>query len=144
MNIQSSAAVMERAIIEETLKVYFTAFAEQDRARRLALLAQCLTEAAEIWGPSTVFSGYESISEKIESFHARMPGARLVLASGINIFRNTARFAIAIVGADGSIIAKGDAVNEFAEDGRIFRVLPFWEALPPIPESWPNHLARPL
>jgi hypothetical protein len=144
MNTQSSAVVIERAIIEEALKIYFTAFAEQDHSRRLALLAQCLTEEAEIWGPKRVFKGYESISEKIESFHARMPGARLVLASGINIFLNNARFAIAIVGADESTIAKGEAVNEFAEDGRIFRVLPFWEALPPMPESWPNHLARPF
>lgn len=135
---------MERAIIEKALKIYFTAFAEQDRSQRLVLVAQCLTEEAEIWGPKRVFKGYESISEKIEGFQARMPGARLVLASGINIFLNNARFAIAIVGADGSIIANGEAVNEFAEDGRIFRVLPFWEALPSMPQSWPIHLTRPL
>ena len=135
---------MERAIIEKALQIYFTAFAERDRSRRLVLLAQCLTEEAEIWGPQRVFKGYESISEKIEGFQARTPGARLVLASGINIFLNNARFAVAIVGADGSIIAKGEAVNEFAEDGRIFRVLPFWEALPPMPQSWPIHLTRPL
>ena len=133
---------MERAVIEETLKVYFTAFAEQDRRKRLVLLAQCLTKEAEIWGPQKVFKGYESISEKIEGFHARMPGARLVLASGINVFCNNARFAVAIVGANGSIIARGEAVNEFSEDGRIFRVLPFWEALPPVPASWPSHLVR--
>ena len=132
---------MERIVIEEALKVYFTAFAEEDRAQRLVLLAQCLTEEAEIWGPQKVFTGYESISEKIEGFHARMPGARLVLASGINIFSNNARFAVAIVGADGSVIARGEAVNEFSDDGRIFRVLPFWEALPPVPAAWPPHLA---
>lgn len=131
---------MERALVEEMLKVYFTAFAEKDRRQRLLLLAQCLTSEAEIWGPQKVFKGYESISEKIEGFHARMPGARLVLASGLNIFCNNARFAVAIVCADGSVIARGEAVNEFAEDGRIFRVLPFREALPPVPESWPNHL----
>ena len=134
---------MERTVIEHTMQVYFTAFAEKDRPGRLSLLAQCLTEEAEIWGPR-LFKGYESISEKIEGLQARMPGARLVLASGINIFRNNARFAIAIVGADGSIMGTGDAVNEFAEDGRIFRVLPFWEALPPVPESWPSHLVRQL
>lgn len=139
---QSSAAPIERAIVEKTLKVYFTAFAEQDRSQRLVLLAQCLTEEAEIWGPERVFKGYESISEKIEGFQARMPGARLVLASGINIFLNNARFAVAIVGANRSIAAQGEAVTVFAEDGRIFRVLPFWEALPPIPDSWPVHLVR--
>ena len=30
---------MERAVIEQTLQVYFTAFAEKDRPRRLTLLA---------------------------------------------------------------------------------------------------------
>ena len=133
---------MERAVIEETLKLYFSAFAEHEHSARLALLAQCLTEEAEIWGPQKVFKGYESISEKIEGFQARMPGARLVLASGINIFSNNARFAVAIVGADGTIIATGEAVSEFTEDGRIFRVLPFWEALPPVPESWPSHFVK--
>ena len=134
---------MERTVIEQTLQVYFTAFAEKDRPSRLALLAQCLTEEAEIWGP-WLFKGYESISEKIEGFQARMPGARLVLASGINIFRNNARMAIAIINPDGSIMDTGDAVHEFAEDGRIFRVLPFWEDLPPVPESWPSHLVRQI
>ena len=132
---------MNRTVIEKSMQVYFEAFAEEDPERRRALLAECLTEEAEIWGPQKVFKGYEAISEKIDGFHGRMPGARLVLASGINIFLNNARFAVAIVGEDGTVIHKGEAVNEFAEDGRIFRVLPFWEALPLVPKSWPRHLA---
>ena len=44
---------MERAVIEETLKLYFSAFAEHEHSARLALLAQCLTEEAEIWLGST-------------------------------------------------------------------------------------------
>ena len=71
-----------------------------------------------------------------------MPGARLVLTSGLYVFQNVARFAVAIIGEDGSTIAKGDAVNEFAEDGRIFRVLPFWDVLPSLPEDWPGHLVK--
>ena len=104
---------------------------------------QCLTEEAEIWGPQKVFKGYPSISEKIDGFQARMPGARLVLASGLYVFQDIARFAVAIVGVDGSIIAEGDAVNEFAPDGRISRVLPFWEAHSAVPLTWPGHLVRP-
>ncbi len=127
---------MNHSKFEATLKIYFAAFAEKDHSRRLSLLSQCLTEDAEIWGPHKLFKGYESISGKIEGFHERMPGARLVLASGLYVFQNVARFAVAIIGADGSVIASGDAVNEFAEDGRIFRVLPFWDALPTLPETW--------
>jgi len=91
-------------------------------------------------GTGRVFKGHESISDKIDGFHSRWPGARLVLASGLYIFRNIAHFEIAIIGADGSLVAKGTAVNEFAESGHISRVFPFWEPLPPVPESWPRHL----
>lgn len=40
---------MNLSVFDETLKVYFAAFAEPDRARRKALLLRCLTEEAEIW-----------------------------------------------------------------------------------------------
>ena len=119
---------MELSVVEEMLKVYFAAFAEPDRARRKLLLLQCLTEDAEILGPGRLFKGHEAIADKIDGFHSRRPGARLVLASGFYIFRLVA--------------AKGDAVAEFAQSGQVSRVLPFWESLPPVPESWPRHLGE--
>src|SRR5438552_711912 len=133
---------MELAVVEEILKVYFAAFAEPARALRKLLLLQCLPEDAEILGPGRLFKGHEAIADKIDGFHSRRPGARLVLASGFYIFRNIARFEVAIIGADGSVAAKGDAVAEFAQSGQVSRVLPFWESLPPVPESWPRHLGE--
>ena len=132
---------MDSAVFESSLEVYFEAFAENDKTRRLVLLSRCMTEAGEIWGPQRLFKGYEAISEKIEGFHARMPGARLVLASGLNTFLNIAHFKIAIINGDGSTRAVGDNFIEMAECGRIVRVFPFWEAVPPVPGSWPRHLA---
>lgn len=130
---------MELSVFNETLKAYFAAFAEPDRARRKVLLVRCLTDDAEILGPRIVFKGHESISDKIDGFHSRRPGARLVLASGFSTFRNVARFEVAIIGADGALVAKGDAVVELAQSGHICRVLPFGEPLPPVPELWPHH-----
>ena len=132
---------MNSSVFENSLKVYFEAFAENERSQRLILLSRCMTEDAEIWGPQRLFKGYEAISEKIEGFHARMPGARLVLASGLNTFLNIARSKVAIVNADGSTKSVGDNYIEMAEGGRIQRVFPFWEPVPPIPGSWPRHLA---
>jgi hypothetical protein len=91
-----------------------------------------------------VFAGYAAISEKIAGFHNNWPGCRLVLASGLNTFGNVARLGGAIVSSDGSVLAHGQSVIELAQDGRISRVIPFWEALPPIPDSWPQHLAVPV
>ncbi len=143
MNETPSFIPMEHFAFLEPLEVYLEAFAEHDPVRRDELLGRCLTADAEIWGPKRVFAGYAAISEKIAGFHKNWPGCRLVLASGVNTFGNVARFAKAIVSPDGSVVASGQSVLELAPDGRISRVIPFWEALPPIPSPWPQHLAVP-
>jgi len=129
--------------LEQALKTYLAVFAEPDRARRRALAAQCLTEEAEIVGPGYYFKGHEEILDKVDGFHERFPGARLVLASGFVAYRNIARFAVAIVDAQGAVTAEGDDVIELSTDGRIARVLTFWGPLPPTPASWPQPLSAP-
>ena len=134
---------MESSAFLAPLQVYLEAFAELRPARRVELLTHCMTPEAEIWGPKRVFAGYEQVSEKIAGFHTNWPDCRLVLTSGPNCFLNVARFGKAIVGSDGAILASGHSVMELAQDGRIARVVPFWDALPPLPDSWPEHLAAP-
>ncbi len=141
INESPTIAAMKSSAFLEPLRVYLEAFAEHDRARRRELLGRCMTSDAEIWGPKRVFAGYAEISDKIAAFHQNWPGCHLVLASGINTFGNVARFGGAIVDPGGSVVASGHAVIEMAQDGRICRVVPFWDALPPIPEFWPRHLA---
>ena len=132
---------MEQLALLETLIAYHEAFAERNAGCRLELLGRSMTPNAEIWGPKRVFAGYEAISEKIEGFHANWPECRLALTTGFNIFLNTAHLGIAIIGPDGAVRASGRSVIEFADDGRIQRVLPLWEALPPLPAGWPEHFA---
>ena len=132
---------MDNQALLETLIVYHEAFAERDAARRLELLARSMTPNAEIWGPKRVFAGYEAISEKIEGFHDNWPECRLAITTGYNTFLNTAHLGIAIIGSDGAVRASGRSVIEFADDGRIQRVLPLWETLPPLPADWPEQFA---
>ena len=135
---------MELSAFLDPLQPYLEAFAERDPVRRAELLARGLTPDAEIWGPKRVFKGYVEISEKIDGFHKNWPGCRLVLATGLNSFANAARFGSAILGPDDSVRASGHAVVELGHDGRIWRVIPFWQALPSLPESWPEHLGVPV
>src|SRR4051812_8365691 len=97
-----------------TNQTYFEAFAEADPRRRRELLTCCMTEDAEIWGPNRLFAGHAAISEKIEAFHRNWPACRLVLASGIVRFDRFARFAVAIVRPDNSVVSKGENVDELA------------------------------
>ena len=132
---------MDHQALLETLIAYHEAFAERDAARRLELLARSMTPDAEIWGPKRVFAGYEAIPTKIEGFHENWPECRLALTTGFNTFLNTAHLGIAIIGPDGTVRASGNSVIELAGDGRIQRVLPLWEALPPLPADWPAQFA---
>lgn len=134
---------MQAADFLTPLALYFEAFAQDNPARRIELLGLAMTADAEVWGPKRVFAGYAEISEKIEGFHLNWPGCRLVLASGINTFSTVGRFAMAIVGADGQALASGQSVVELAQDGRLHRVLAFWDALSPLPDNWPSPLALP-
>ncbi|WP_284620772.1 nuclear transport factor 2 family protein [Aquabacterium humicola] len=134
---------MDESQFLQVLKPYYEAFAEHDERRRMELLREAMTPDAEIWGPKRVFAGYEQISEKITGFHNNWPGCLLVLVTGLNIFLNSARVGGAIIGPDENVRASGEAVIELATDGRIQRVLPFWEPLPPLPASWPAALAGP-
>jgi len=134
---------MDESEFLRVLRPYYEAFAEHDEGRRLELLRMAMTSTAEVWGPKRVFAGYLEISEKITGFHKSWPGCRLVLDTGLNIFLNSARIGGAIVGPDGTPRARGEAVVELAPDGRIERVLPFWEVLPTLPASWPVELAGP-
>lgn len=132
---------MDEQSILATLIAYHEAFAERDIARRLDLLAHSMTPDAEIWGPKRIFAGYAAISEKITGFQGNWPGCRLGLTTGFNIFLNTVHLGCALIGPDGTVRASGRSVIEFADDGRIQRVLPLWEALPPLPAGWPAQFA---
>ena len=134
---------MDESKFLSALKPYYEAFSEHDQSARLLLLHRAMTPSAEIWGPLRVFAGYQQISEKIAGFHQNSPGCRLVLATGLNIFLNSARIGGAILGPKGEMRARGDALIELAPDGRIQRVIPFWEALPPLPAAWPSEFAVP-
>jgi len=143
MNQSLETATSNSAILE-MFAIFYEAFAEHDAERRERMLARCLTPDAEIWGHSQVFAGYAAISEKIAGFHSNFPDCRLVLASGLFVFENIVRSRGAIIGPDGSVIARSESVKELASDGRIQRVVPLWEMeLPPLPDGWPAHLAVP-
>jgi len=129
----------------DTLVVYLEAFAEHDPIRRGELLGRCFIADGEIWGPNRMFVGYAAISEKIAEFHINWPDCRLVLATGIVTFENVVRLGNALVGPDGAVRARGQTIFALAPDGRISRVVAFWEArLPSLPESWPAHLGVPV
>lgn len=134
---------MNHSRVEEVLHAYAAIWSEPDAARREVLLAQSLLGDAEVIGPGFRFKGHRAISAEVERFLHHDPGSRPVFASGYVAHHDVARFAVAMVNQHGVVVAEGEDIVEFAADGRIARVLTFWGALPPVPESWPLELCAP-
>ena len=134
---------MNTTRVEEVLQAYAAIWSEANAVRREALMAKSLAHDAEVVGPGYHFKGYQAISAEVERFLTRDPGSRAVLASGFLMHHNLVRFAVAMVSAEGRVVAEGEDIVEFGTDGRIVKVLTFWGALPPVPESWPSELVTP-
>jgi hypothetical protein len=128
---------------EDVLRAYAAIWSEPDPVRRDILMARSLADDAVVVGPGYRFQGSRAISAEVERFLVQNPGARPVLASGFDAHHDLVRFAIAVVDADGTVVAQGEDIAELGSDGRIVRVATFWGALPPVPESWPPELRVP-
>jgi len=118
--------------IATVVRDYEALWAQPDERRRAKLIAACLVDNAEIEGPGYVLRGVRAISDEAARFMRAEPGARALMASGIDAHGRWARFAVKVVDAAGAVRAEGLDVVEFAADGRIARVITFWGALPSI------------
>lgn len=134
---------MNTTPLHEIVKAYAALWSEPDPTRRDVLMAKSLSSEAEVMGPGYRFKGYAEISREVDRFLRHDPGARPVVASGIATHHNWARFAIAMLDADGKQVAQGEDIVEFGADGRIVKVLTFWGALPPVPADWPPEFIAP-
>lgn len=123
---------------EQVILAYTALWSTADPSRIAALVATCLMPDARIQGPGYEFIGHAAIVAEAQRFAAALPRGRAVLASGIDHHHGTARFAIAMVAADGTVTQRGEDVVLFAPSGLIDRVLTYWRELPPIPGGWPS------
>lgn len=126
---------MTSIAVDEAVLAYAAIWTETDAVRARELVERSLTPDVEILGPGYRFTGHAAILAEAQRFLRERPGTRVVLASGIDGHHGTARFAIAMLRPDGTPLHTGEDIVFFAADGRIFKVLTYWGALPPLPAS---------
>jgi len=131
------------AHIERVILAYAAIWSETSPLRIQALVEQSLARDIEIVGPGYYFAGHAAVVQEALRFHKEQPGWRAVLSSGIDSHTNVARFTIAMVNPDGILTHHGEDVVLFAADGRLAKVLTFWGAVPPVPQSWPSEVRSP-
>jgi hypothetical protein len=125
----------------QVVLAYASIWSESDGARIEELVAESLTHDARILGPGYEFSGHAAIIAEAKRFSREQRGVRAVPTSGIDGHHDTARFSIAMVAPDGTVLHRGEDIVFFAPSGHIHQVLTYWGDLPPVPEAWPGRLA---
>jgi hypothetical protein len=100
--------------------------ADEDRRARLDA---CWAPDGEYLDPTAHVVGREALAAHVAGFHARMPGHRMVLSSGVDEHHGRVRFAWRLLGPDGAQLLEGTDFGELGEDGRLRRIVGFFGPL---------------
>jgi hypothetical protein len=107
---------------------YGRAWNEKNSMRRRELLRRCLSEDCEVVAPVGLLKGREAVDAEIAAWHKAQPGHTALFSSAIDSHHGWARFAFAVLDDAGREVARGTDVAQFATDGRLRRVVTFFDA----------------
>jgi hypothetical protein len=119
------------ALVDTAVKNYTSAWNERDDTKRRRLLEQSVTYDVFWQDPLGQANDLESLSRYIGQFFERVPGVRLDLTSGISQHHNHICYTWKLVDEKGGRTIDGRDFGELAPDGRLARVIGFFEPLPP-------------
>src|SRR5262249_44708265 len=122
------------ADVQEIVAAYAAAWNEPDTAARRRALDRAWAEGGIYSDPTACVEGRDALGRDIGGFHAQMPGARILLTSGVDAHHGAIRFTWALRAADGTIVTEGIDFGELADDGRLRRITGFFGP-PPIAAS---------
>ncbi|MEO8190111.1 MAG: SRPBCC domain-containing protein [Acidobacteriota bacterium] len=104
------------------------AWSERDPARRAKLLDESWSDAPSFRDPFASVTGRDALDAHIQTVLAMSPpGARLVRSGPVEQCHGHVRFSWRAEGPDGSAFATGMNFGDLAEDGRLSRVVGFWD-----------------
>jgi hypothetical protein len=115
---------------EETVAAYAAAWNEHDEDARRALLERSWTDDGVYCDPSGRAEGRSALVRHIGGFHARMPGSRIEMASGVDEHDGLLRFAWQMLGSDGAVALDGMDFGELDGDGRLKLIVGFFGPFP--------------
>ena len=107
---------------------WFEAWAETDAAKRRELLRGCAAPGITFHDPFSALAGYEDLESHIAAAQHFMPGSRLVRTGKPEVSHGHALARWEIRNADGQVGGRGTNAVTFAPDGRLLRVVGFWES----------------
>ena len=118
--------------MDQVITDYFAAWNETDAGERGRLLAQALSDSAELVDPLGRWPGPVGVSERIARYQASAPGTKVVPGSGVDGHNDFERYAWKILDPAGNDVMEGLDVAQRDEAGRLCRITMFHGPLPPL------------
>ena len=115
---------------DETVAAYSAAWNEPDEDARRALLERSWTDDGVYCDPTGRAEGRAALVAHIGGFHARMPGSRIELTSGVDEHDGLLRFTWSMLGPDSVVALDGMDFGELEDDGRLRRIVGFFGPFP--------------
>lgn len=126
----SMATAADQAVgrLDRMADASLAAWSERDRDRRAKLLDESWSADPSFRDPFAFVNGREALDAHIEEVLAMSPpGARLVRSGPVEQCHGHVRFSWRAEGPDGSAFATGTNFGDLAGDGRLARVVGFWD-----------------
>jgi hypothetical protein len=112
--------------VSERTDTWIAAWNEPDGDRRRELLAQCMSPDGELVDRRGRHTGLDVLRDRIGSFLASVPGARVVRSTDDQEVGGFVRHGFTVV-QDGDARVEGLNVFELANDGSLHRVVMFFD-----------------
>jgi hypothetical protein len=113
-------------LVEAVAASYVAVWNTPDPAARRALVESCWAPDGTYQDPVTGFDGPDALAAGCRAFADRWPGSRIEILGEVVAHHAYACFAWCVRGADGSVLREGIDFAEFADDGRIRRIVGFF------------------
>jgi uncharacterized protein YndB with AHSA1/START domain len=115
------------AAAAERVDAYLSAWGNPDAAARKSLLAAHAAREIEFRDAYSATSGLDDLLAHLDAIQVYMPGITLSRDGDVRLSHGTGISGWKASKKDGSPAGKGVNVYDFAPDGRITRVIGFWE-----------------
>jgi hypothetical protein len=113
--------------VPPALQAYLEAWNEPDPAMRLALLGESVTDDVHYTDPTVNAEGIEALDTTIAGFLEMFAGSTLVATSTPDSYGDEMRYGWAIEDEGGNVLLSGIDVVRVADDGRLVRVVGFFD-----------------
>lgn len=112
--------------LDETLNDYAAAWSAADDDARATLLARVWAKDAVYCDPQAKVEGRDALHAHIGAMHAKLPGARVELTTGVSLHHDRLYFGWRMVLADGVVRVEGVDFGTLDPEGRISGITGFF------------------